>query len=204
MRCRRSTVRRRTRTGTRARASFTCTASDTGSGLAAQTGDVLNQAGTQGTVTLHGLHAAGTTNPDAFDENRCRCVTTWAPAPPRARSRTSRSTTRRRPSRAPSVRHIPATGGRAEAPRLASAARLRRGIRCGLAHLPDRCRGCDSGDRADHAAVGHHHVHAHCHRRRRQHQHGHGDEQGRLTCRPSRVPSAHHIRATNGPAGAPS
>ncbi len=45
--------------------SFTCTASDTGSGLAAQTGVVLNQAGTQGTVTLTASAPAGTTNPNA-------------------------------------------------------------------------------------------------------------------------------------------
>ena len=47
--------------------SFTCTASDSGSGLAAdQTGvSLTNQSGTQATVTLTASAPAGTTNPDA-------------------------------------------------------------------------------------------------------------------------------------------
>ena len=57
--------------------------------------------------------------------------------------------------------------------------RVRRRIGCGLAHLPDRERVPDPGHRADHTAIGHHHVRRVGDGLPRQYEHRHHHDSGR-------------------------
>ena len=182
--------------------SFTCTASDTASGLAAQTGVVLNQAGTQGTVTLTASAPAGTTNPDASTnsvrvcDNVGACVTAGPISNVKIDNQAPTITTS---VSAPHSGNGWTSGGTTLTVSASDAG-------SGLASLTYQVGSGipDPGHGADHTAVGRHHVHDHRHRRRRQHQHGHGDDQGRHRRADHHdLRQTRHTRATGGRAEAP-